>query len=110
MLTHPVREDRHVRRTAPTRLFCLIRQHCFQLGLVCFVSNDALTQLPLAGARLRSQNVTGKSMMANHFAGAGLLEALRRTLVSLHLGHNLSWNIVSRRTPKENRTGRAGAA
>ena len=34
-------------------------------------------------------------MMAHHFAGASLLEAFRRTLMGLHLGHNLSWKVRS---------------
>jgi hypothetical protein len=55
--------------------------------LISLVCNDAMTQLPLARARLRCQDVPGKGVAARHFAGPGLLEAFGRTLMCLHLGH-----------------------
>ena len=72
----------------------LVRQHGTQSVLIGFVGDDTLFQLAFAGARLRRQDVASRGMMAHDFAGPGLLETFRRTLMGLHLGHILSWEFV----------------
>jgi len=59
--------------------------------LIGFVRDDTLFQLAFAGARFRRQDMAGGGVMAHYLAGTGFLEAFRRTLMGLHLGHNLSW-------------------
>src|SRR5580692_5822116 len=66
---------------------CLVRNHPPQLGLIGFISHDTFSQAALPRARLRGQNVTGKGMVANHFAGSRFLEPLGRTLMGLQLWH-----------------------
>ena len=65
----------------------LVGQHRFELRLIRGIRNGALVELPLARTRLAGQDVTCKGVIANNFASARLLEALRRTLVSLQLRH-----------------------
>src|SRR5450755_2064677 len=65
----------------------LVGDHTLQHRLVGGVRQHAFVKLPLTLARLRSQDVTSKSMVPYHLAGPRLLEPLRRTFVSLQLGH-----------------------
>jgi hypothetical protein len=62
------------------------------IGLVC---DDTLFQFALAGSGLRRQDVAGGGVMTHNLAGTGLLKAFRRTLMGLHLGHILSWEVRS---------------
>jgi len=72
----------------------LIRQHGAQLRLVGLVGDDRMAKFAFTGTRLGRQDVAGGGVVANHFAGSGFLEAFRRTLMGLHLGHILSWEFV----------------
>ena len=86
-----------MRRAAPTpdnQFNNLVRQHGAQLRLIGFVGDDRVAKFALAGTRLRRQDVAGRGVMANHFAGSRFLEAFGRTLMGLHLGHILSWEFV----------------
>jgi hypothetical protein len=65
----------------------LVREHPQHLSLISFIGYDTFSQAALPRARLRGQNVTGKSMVANHFAGSRFLEPLGRTLMGLQLWH-----------------------
>src|SRR5271170_4791826 len=65
----------------------LVRNHPPQLGLIRLIGHDTFSQAAFPRARLRGQNVTGKSMVANHFAGSRFLEPLGRTLMGLQLWH-----------------------
>jgi hypothetical protein len=70
----------------------LIRKHPQHLGLISFIGHDAFPKAALPRARLRSQNVAGKCVVANHFASARLFEPLGRTLMGLQLWHKyLDW-------------------
>ena len=73
---------------APTLRFQqLVRKHVAQSVLIGRIGNNRLAKLALARTRLRGQNVTGKCVPANDFAGSRLLEPLGRTFVCLQFGH-----------------------
>jgi hypothetical protein len=55
--------------------------------LIRWIGYCALSQSPFTRARLRGQDVAGKGMAANYFAGSRLLEPLGRTFMSLQLRH-----------------------
>jgi hypothetical protein len=65
----------------------LVRNHPPQLGLIGIIGHNAFSEAALPRARLRGQNMAGKSMVANHFAGPRLFEPLGRTLMGLQLWH-----------------------
>jgi hypothetical protein len=65
----------------------LVRNHPPQFGLIGFIGHNAFSEAALPRARLRGQNVTGKRMVANHFAGSRFFEPLGRTLMGLQLWH-----------------------
>jgi hypothetical protein len=68
----------------------LIGKHATQLRLIGGIGNYAVTQFPLAGTRLRRQNMTGVRVMPNYFARTRLFEALGRAPMCLHFGHKLN--------------------
>ena len=72
-------------RCAPATLDLenLVGEHRLKLRLIGSISDGALVQLTLSGARLRSQDVAAKGMIPDNFSGAGPLKPLRRTLVCL---------------------------
>ena len=78
-----------------------IGKHGFQLRLISFVGYHALTELALARARLRCQDVAGEGVSASDFAGTRFLEAFGRTLMCLHLGHNLELLAESPKEPRK---------
>ena len=81
-----------MRRAASARNFLtnlnqLIRKHALQFGLISFVRDNPVTELPLAGPGLRRQDVPRKRVAAGYFPRARLLETFGRTLMCLQLGH-----------------------
>lgn len=81
-----------MQRNAPA-LFCVvpsIRKHRSELRLIGLIGYHTVSELALARARLRGQDMACKCMTTGNFSGSRLLEALGRTLMSLHLRHSLS--------------------
>jgi hypothetical protein len=74
-------------RTVHTRNFCSVRNHPPKLSLIAIIGHDTFSQAAFPRARLRGQNMAGKGMVANHFAGPRLFEPLGRTLMGLQLWH-----------------------
>src|SRR5580693_213379 len=88
MLADRARATSTVRAMALT---LLVGEHALQYRLIGLVGHHGLTQFLLAFVRLRGQDMASKGMTANDFACASFLEPLRRTFVSLELGHGCTW-------------------
>ena len=64
----------------------LVRQHLFELRLVDRIGDDALAKLAFTRAGFRGQNMAGKCMITDDFAGPVFLNRLDAPLCVFNLG------------------------